>query len=91
MKKSEHWHGHFKAQRESGLSQNAYCVENGLSPSSFRYWQRQLSKKSPGPRGRFVSLAPSPAPLEVVVGSVVVRVAAGSDLSELRRVVEALS
>lgn len=91
MSKAEHWRSHVKAQRASGMSQSEYCARNGLSPSSFGYWVQQLSKKRQASAGTFVTVTTKTAPIELVIGSVVVRISSGSDLSELRRIVEALS
>ena len=91
MKKHEHWKGHIKAQAASGMSRSAYCSQKGLSASSFRYWLERLSDERQTSSGTFVSLSANGGALEVVIGRVVVRIPPGSDLTELRRVVEALS
>lgn len=92
MKRIEHWNKHVELQRRSGLSQTKYCAENGLSVSSFGYWLQKLSKEGGTSKERFISLTSNgDKPLEIVIGKVVLRVPPGSDLSELRRVVEVLS
>ena len=91
MSKSEDWKKHITAQRESGLSRSKYCTLHGLSESNFSYWTSRLSSKKRRASGTFVPVTTSAAPIEIVIGKVVLRVASGSDLSELRRVVEALS
>ncbi len=39
----QHWAEHLQAWRESGLSQQAYCQQQGLKPHQFWYWKRKLS------------------------------------------------
>jgi hypothetical protein len=91
MNKAEYWKSHISLQRASGLSQAKYCVREGVNESSFGYWSRRLgASKSKKPEGQFVAVG-TREPLEVVVSRVVIRVPAGSDLSDLRRVVEALT
>lgn len=90
MEKAEQWRKHIEAQGKSGLSQGEYCARKGLSLASFGYWRQRLSNKEPSSE-RFVSLPISGVLLEVVIGSAVIRIPPGSDLTELRRVVEALS
>lgn len=41
--KRQFWQQHITAWQHSGLSQNAYCRQEGLRPSSFRYWLRKDS------------------------------------------------
>jgi len=41
--KRQFWQQHITAWRHSGLSQSAYCRQEGLCPSSFRYWLRKDS------------------------------------------------
>ncbi|WP_428635189.1 IS66 family insertion sequence element accessory protein TnpA, partial [Sedimenticola sp.] len=36
----QHWAEHLQAWRESGLSQQAYCQQQGLKPHQFWYWKR---------------------------------------------------
>lgn len=91
MNKAEYWKRHLSQQRTSGLSQAKYCAREGVSESSFGYWSRRLgASKSEKPEGQFVAVGTG-EPLEVVVGRVIIRVPAGSDVSDLRRVVEALT
>ncbi len=42
--KSEQWAEHVQAWRVNGLSQAAWCREQGLSLASFGYWRRRLAK-----------------------------------------------
>ena len=42
--KTDIWKGHFVAWRGSGLTQAAYCRQQGLSLASFGYWRRVLDK-----------------------------------------------
>ncbi|MDN5940068.1 MAG: hypothetical protein L0H83_15600, partial [Salinisphaera sp.] len=63
--KSDTWRGHLAGWRDSGLSQAAYCRQQGLALASFGYWRRKLE----GP-ARAVRDASSPALLPVVVGGI---------------------
>ena len=36
------WADHIKAQRDSGLSQQAYCEQHVLKPHQYWYWRRKL-------------------------------------------------
>jgi hypothetical protein len=89
MTKQEFWKQHIQAQRASGLSQVKYCEQAGLNGSTFWNWSKRLGAKGKESEGKFVALS-SRARIEVVVGDVVIRIEPGSDLSELRRIVEAL-
>jgi hypothetical protein len=40
------WAEHIKVQRESGLSQQAYCEQHSLKPNQFWYWRRKLQGSS---------------------------------------------
>lgn len=88
MDKIEYWKKHVLAQRVSGVSQTQYCEDAGLSASSFGYWATRLRGPKSVP-GKFESIG-AKAAIEVIIGAAVIRVLPGSDLSELRRIVEAL-
>lgn len=36
------WLNHFDTQRQSGLSQQAYCEQQSLKPHRFWYWKNKL-------------------------------------------------
>ena len=36
------WAEHLQAQRDSDLSQQAYCAQHSLKPHQFWYWKRKL-------------------------------------------------
>ena len=42
ISKSDVWQKHLQSQRESGLSQQAYCQQHGLKSHQFWYWKRKL-------------------------------------------------
>ncbi len=42
--KVDFWKGHLGGWRRSGLTQAAYCRQQGLSLASFGYWRRALGK-----------------------------------------------
>lgn len=89
MNRETFWKNHVRGQQSSGLSQAKYCVREKLNVSSLSYWTRRL-KRAAEPEGRFVAIAGS-SELEIRVGQAVIRVPSGSDLAEVRRLVEALS
>lgn len=41
------WLGHVQAWRASGLTQVAYCQQQGLKPKAFSYWSRQQRPDKP--------------------------------------------
>jgi transposase-like protein len=41
------WLDHVNSWKESGLSINKYCKENGLKYSSFHYWIRKAGRDNP--------------------------------------------
>jgi hypothetical protein len=88
MDRRAYWLNQVKLQEASGESQAKYCARNGISDSSFSTWRSRLKKELVV--GKFVSVG-TKEPLEVRVGKALIRVPTGSDLSELRRIVEALS
>jgi hypothetical protein len=88
MDRRAYWLNQVKLQEQSGESQAKYCARNGISDSSFSTWRSRLKKELVV--GKFVSVG-TKEPLEVRVGKALIRVPNGSDLSELRRIVEALS
>jgi hypothetical protein len=89
MDRETYWRNHLMAQQRSGLRQTEYCLREKLKLSSFNYWARRIKNKRE-PAGKFVAITGS-TELEVRVGQAVIRVPAGSDLTEVRRLVEALS
>lgn len=40
--KASFWSNHLHAQRESELTQQAYCKQHTLKPHQFWYWRRKL-------------------------------------------------
>ena len=36
------WADHIQNQRNSGITQKAYCLQHGIQPHQFWYWQRKL-------------------------------------------------
>ncbi len=41
-------------QKESGLSVKSFCINEGIAPSTFFYWQKKFRKEDPA--GRFIPL-----------------------------------
>lgn len=52
------WSGHLTGWRSSGLSRRAYCEQEGLSASSFDYWQRRLRVKVTAGTDKGLTLVP---------------------------------
>jgi hypothetical protein len=42
--KIKFWEKHFHGWRTGNLSKNEYCLQNGISKSTFEHWQRKLKK-----------------------------------------------
>jgi len=51
MKIHTHWRRHVEAWRESGLSQAAYCHQQGLNRKTFSVWTRRIQGDSPLGKG----------------------------------------
>ncbi len=65
------WASHFEAQRQSGLSQQAYCERHALKPHQYWYWKRKLiGESAASERGDGQQLTPS-AFIPVSVGSAI--------------------
>jgi hypothetical protein len=59
------WSRHWAAWQSSGLSQRAYCQQQGLSYSAFGYWRNRLNRvKSAAIRPPFVPLLIEPPAVE---------------------------
>jgi hypothetical protein len=41
--KKNAWSNHIEAQRQSGLTQNAYCRQHGLKSNQFCCWKKKLA------------------------------------------------
>lgn len=87
----EAWRKHVEKQRSSGLTGAEYCRRQGINYGTFGYWVQRL--REPQSEGKFVEVGATPeqAAIEVAVGKAVIRVPAGADMTQLRRLVEALS
>src|SRR5262245_37361661 len=73
----------------------AFCAGEGVSPSSFFYWKRQLAAPAApdaGPLFLPVRVAPPAPPVEVVLPSgALLRLAPGCDLAFVRSLIDALA
>ena len=56
ISKHAFWVEHLKNWQQSGLSQQAYCSANNLTPPQFWYWKRKLLK--PGKPANNVAVPP---------------------------------
>ncbi|HDK37667.1 MAG TPA: IS66 family insertion sequence hypothetical protein [Thiolapillus brandeum] len=45
------WQQLIEAQQASGLSQKAFCQENGIARATFGYWKRKLKQEQPVVQG----------------------------------------
>ena len=84
MKIHAHWQRHVEAWRESGLSQAAYCQQQGLNRKTFSKWTRHvqvdLSLDKDAPLDLLpVQLEPSP-PVAGTQASMMLRLAHGAQL-----------
>jgi transposase-like protein len=77
------------AFRRSGVSLRAFAERAGVPYSTMVYW-RQRGEPTASPTFVPVEVAPTGGPIEVVVGSAVVRVEPGFDEAHLARVVRSL-
>lgn len=77
------------AFRRSGVSLKAFAEAAGVPYSTMTYW-RKMGESADPPRFVPVEVAREGAPIEVVVGAVVVRVAPDFDEAHLVRVVRSL-
>ena len=63
------WKEHLQRWRESGLTQSAYCRQQGLSRHQFKYWRQKLEPSSEAvvatPTSNLipVEVEPEPSPL----------------------------
>ena len=97
----QRWRDHVEAWRDSGLSQQSYCIQHGLTLSSFQRWRRifrdpVVESVTPSQSGRFVPVqlvkeSQSGAGLVLVVNDALrIEVASGFDATTLRQLVSAL-
>jgi hypothetical protein len=87
MKIHAHWQRHVEAWRESGLSQAAYCQQQGLNRKTFSKWTRRvqvdLSLDKDAPLDLLpVQLEPSP-PVASTQASMMLRLVAHGAQLEL--------
>ncbi len=75
-KKRSVWADHIQSQRESGVSQQAYCTRHGLKSHQFSYWKHQLANTVEAPSTSQPTLAQR--------GFVPVKVVAAPSMSHLR-------
>lgn len=48
--KRSYWLKHIEAQKESDLTQDAYCAQHQLKKGTFGYWKTQLAPKASSSR-----------------------------------------
>jgi hypothetical protein len=84
----DRWRGLIAAQEKSGLGVREFAASRGLAPATVYWWRCRL-------RDRPAALVPasgSPTrePFELSLGSMTLRIPAGFDEHDLRRLVRAL-
>lgn len=104
--REEHWRRVLARQRQSGLTRAAFCRREGIQPTAFSWWARELGERDGSPRKarkapprpafvpvRVIEAVPprGASTLEVVTpGGHVIRLGPGFDPAMLRRAVAAL-
>lgn len=64
------WEQRIAAWRDSGLSQRAWCLHEGISPQTFGYWFRRLSScDAMLPVVLSDTVAAAPSSIEVALGN----------------------
>ena len=98
LERRSYWQDHVEQWQHSGLTQVAYCRQQGLKVAQFSYWKKRLRPApSPGTTGGAadfiaVQMAGASAALVVVLNEHLrVEVRPGFDSATLRAVVQALS
>jgi transposase-like protein len=85
------WELVVRRARQSGLSIRAYARQHGINPNTLAWWNWRLGDELTESAFAEVVVADPRPQLRLQVGPVQVDVDDGTDLSLLRRVVEALS
>jgi len=84
MKIHTHWRRHVEAWRESGLSQAAYCQQQGLNRKTFSVWTRRVQGDLSLDKNAPLELLPiqleSSTPVASTPSSVMLRLAHGAQL-----------
>ena len=90
----EHWRGLVQEHEQSGLSARAFCTERNIAYQSFLAWRKRFAlaegacaeaDREPG-EPLFREVAFAPGAVEIVLGTVTVRVPPGFPAEELRAV-----
>lgn len=72
------WQEHFTRWKQSGLSQRAYCAQQGLNLSTFHYWRKRVAAPVAG--SKLIPLASLASRPVVVLSAVGVRLEVPSEL-----------
>jgi transposase len=99
----EEWAEHVEAWRSSGESASQYCDEQGLTPSSLRYWSKRIPRRAAVSEDEEVRFArvrrsdagkytePAGSGVRVRVGRAELEVSAGFDEETLSGVLRVLA
>lgn len=91
--KQKLWNERIQDFLASGLSQRAWCEEQGLPAGQFGYWLRKFKTEANSSNGRWLSLDPITPPgtgISLRIRSVSLAVARGFDQEVLADVVRSL-
>jgi hypothetical protein len=53
------WRAQFQRQRQASLSVTEFCLQLGVSISTFYYWKKRVDEGPPDPRGQLPGVRPS--------------------------------
>ena len=77
--KIDYWAKQIELQKESGLTQQKWCEENGIKYHTFKAWGSKLKKSEEKPNSQFIELKPTePAiwaeNIEITIGKISLKV-----------------
>ena len=92
--RQEQWTERIEVFLASGLSQRAWCEQQGLWPNQLSYWLRKLrGEASPSRNDRWINLntiAPSSSGISLRIGNAVLEIERGFDPEVLADVLRTL-
>ena len=99
LKKQRFWQVHIRAWKKSGLSQKEYCRQHSLNNHQLGYWKRKFTtsvklhtnpKFVPVPITSLLMQEQKDSGLEVLVGSISIKLTVNFNSEALARAVNAL-
>jgi len=78
-RKLNYWSEQIRLQKESGLSQQKWCEQNGIKYHTMKSWVTKIKKADEKPESQFIELKPAePAILaeniEITIGKISIKV-----------------